>query len=86
LNTGKQPIVVENASASCGCNIPEKPEKPINPGETGKLKVQYNAATVGPFKKDIFIKLAGIEQPKTVQIVGEVLANDNSDAKKSANK
>jgi archaellum component FlaG (FlaF/FlaG flagellin family) len=86
-NTGDKPIVVENASASCGCTVPEKPEKPINPGATGKLKVQYNAATVGPFKKDIFIKLAGIEQPKTVQIVGEVVAaEDNSSAKKTDNK
>ncbi len=73
-NNSDKPIVVENASASCGCTVPEKPEKPISPGESGKLKVQYNAATVGPFKKDIFIKLAGVEQPKTVQIVGEVLA------------
>ena len=54
INNGKQPLVVENASASCGCTVPEKPEKPINPGETGKLKVQYNAATVGPFKKRYF--------------------------------
>ena len=84
-NNSDKPIVVENASASCGCTVPEKPEKPINPGDVGKLKVQYNAATVGPFKKDIFIKLAGIEQPKTVQIVGEVMANDNSQSKKSAN-
>ena len=48
--------------------------------------MQYNAATVGPFKKDIFIKIAGIEQPKTVQIVGEVMANENSDTKKAGNK
>jgi hypothetical protein len=85
-NTGDKPIVVENASASCGCTVPEKPEKPIAPGATGKLKVQYNAATVGPFKKDVFIKLAGIEQPKTVQIVGEVVAEDNSAAKKAGKK
>lgn len=85
-NTGDKPIVVENASASCGCTVPEKPEKPIAPGATGKLKVQYNAATIGPFKKDVFIKLAGIEQPKTVQIVGEVVAEDNSSAKKAGNK
>jgi len=39
-NTSDKPIVVENASASCGCTVPEKPEKPINPGATGKLKVQ----------------------------------------------
>ncbi len=80
-NTSDKPIVVENASASCGCTVPEKPEKPINPGATGKVKVQYNAATVGPFKKDVIIKLAGIDQPKTVQIVGEVLANDKSGKK-----
>jgi hypothetical protein len=86
-NTGDKPIVVENASASCGCTIPEKPEKPIAPGATGKLKVQYSAAAMGPFKKDVFIKLAGIEQPKTVQIVGEVVAaEDNSSAKKAGNK
>ena len=85
-NTGDKPLVVENASASCGCTVPEKPEKPIAPGETGKLKVQYNAAAIGPFKKDVFIKLAGIEQPKTVQIVGEVVAADNSAAKKAGNK
>ena len=56
-------------------------KKPINPGATGKVKVQYNAATVGPFKKDVIIKLAGVDQPKTVQIVGEVLANDKSGKK-----
>ncbi len=85
-NTSDKPVVVENASASCGCTVPEKPEKPINPGATGKLKVQYNAATIGPFKKDVFIKLAGVEQPKTVQIVGEVVAADNAAAKKAGKK
>lgn len=85
-NISDKPIVVENASASCGCTIPEKPEKPINPGGTGKIKVQFNAAAVAPFTKDIFIKLAGVEQPKTVQITGEVVANDNSTSKKAGNK
>jgi hypothetical protein len=85
-NNGDKPIVVENASASCGCTVPEKPEKPIAPGATGKLKVQYNAANIGPFTKDVFIKLAGVEQQKTVQIVGEVVAADNSAAKKANKK
>lgn len=85
-NISDKPIVVENASASCGCTVPEKPEKPINPGATGKIKVQFNAAAVAPFTKDIFIKLAGIDQPKTVQITGEVVANDNSTSKKTGNK
>ena len=64
-NISDKPLVVENASASCGCTVPEKPEKPINPGATAKIKVQYNAAAVQPFTKDVYIKLAGIEQPKS---------------------
>ena len=28
-NISDKPVVVENASASCGCTVPEKPEKPI---------------------------------------------------------
>ena len=54
--------------------VPEKPEKPISPGATAKIKVQYNAAAVQPFNKDVYIKLAGIEQPKTLHISGEVIA------------
>jgi hypothetical protein len=83
-NISDKPVVVENASASCGCTVPEKPEKPIAPGETGKIKVQFNAAAVAPFTKDIYIKLAGVDQQKTVHITGEVVAaTDNSAAKKT---
>ena len=74
-NISDKPLVVENASASCGCTVPERPEKPIMPGETGKLKVQFNAAAVGPISKDVYVKFAGIEQTKTLKITGEVLAD-----------
>ncbi len=43
-NTGTNPLVIFDAHASCGCTIPEKPEKPILPGETGFLKVVFNSA------------------------------------------
>src|SRR5689334_9773610 len=65
-NISDKPLVVENASASCGCTVPEKPEKPIGPGETGKIKVQFNAAAAAPFNKDIYIKFAGVDQQKIV--------------------
>ncbi|HRE38005.1 MAG TPA: DUF1573 domain-containing protein [Chitinophagaceae bacterium] len=72
-NISDKPVVVESTNASCGCTTPEKPTEPIMPGESGKIKVQYNAAAVAPFTKDVYIKLVGIDQPKTVQITGEVL-------------
>ena len=50
------------------------------PGQTVPLKVQYNAAAVSPFTKDVYVKFTGIDQPKTVQITGEVLTTDAYDA------
>ena len=82
-NISDKPLVVENASASCGCTIPEKPEKPIAPGATAKIKVQYNAAAAQAFNKDVYIKLAGIDQQKVLHISGEVVAADPAEAKKT---
>lgn len=73
-NIGDKPIVVQSATASCGCTVPEKPVDPIMPGATAKLKVQYNAAAASPFTKDVYVTFAGIDQPKIVQITGEVLS------------
>ena len=42
-NTGDFPLVVTNVSASCGCTVPEKPEEPVQPGETGYIKVKFNS-------------------------------------------
>ena len=42
-NTGNKPLVVNNVSASCGCTVPEKPEKPIMPGEVGFILVKFNS-------------------------------------------
>lgn len=72
-NTSDKPLVVENSWASCGCTTPEKIVDPIMPGATAKLKVDYNAAAAGPINKDVYVKFAGIEQPRTLHIVGEVL-------------
>jgi hypothetical protein len=72
-NKTDKPVVVENTWGSCGCTTPEKPTEPIAPGATAKLKVQYNAAALGAFNKDVYIKLAGVDQNKTVHISGETL-------------
>ena len=73
-NSSPKPLVIESASASCGCTIPEYPKEPIAPGKTAKIKVQYNAAAMGVFTKEVYIKLAGIDERKTLNITGEVVA------------
>ena len=42
-NSGDKPLIVTNAHASCGCTVPEKPEKPVMPGETSFIKVVFNS-------------------------------------------
>lgn len=42
-NVGTTPLIVSNVSASCGCTVPEKPEAPVMPGETGFIKVKFNS-------------------------------------------
>jgi len=55
-NSGKKPLVITAASASCGCTVPEKPEKPILPGETGFIKVVFNSqGKVGHNEKNITV-------------------------------
>ncbi len=42
-NTGSEMLIIKNVSASCGCTIPEKPEAPIAPGQTGKIKATFDS-------------------------------------------
>ncbi len=79
-NISDKPVVVESTSASCGCTTPEKPTEPIMPGETGKIKVQYSGAGSGVITKDVYIKLAGIEQQKIVHITADVVAPEQAPA------
>jgi len=41
-NTGKSPLVIDKATASCGCTVPDWPKKPIGVGETGEIKVRFD--------------------------------------------
>jgi hypothetical protein len=43
MNTGSKPLVIQSATPSCGCTVPEKPEKPIMPGQEGLIKAVFNS-------------------------------------------
>lgn len=55
-NTGNKPLVIENASASCGCTVAEKPEEPILPGEEGIIKAKFTSeGRPGPNNKQVIV-------------------------------
>ncbi|GAB4397775.1 MAG: hypothetical protein OHK0053_14930 [Microscillaceae bacterium] len=41
-NTGKVPLLISNASASCGCTASDWPKEPVLPGKESEIKVEFN--------------------------------------------
>ncbi|MEJ7739980.1 MAG: DUF1573 domain-containing protein [Chitinophagaceae bacterium] len=76
-NIGNQPIVIETATASCGCTTPTWPKTPVVKSKKDKISAGFNAAAPGPFDKVISVKVAGYDQPVELHISGEVLSLDD---------
>ncbi len=77
VNESNQPIVIETATASCGCTTPVYPKAAIAQGKTDKVAAGFNASNAGPFNKTITVKLAGIDLPTVLTITGEVLTPED---------
>ncbi len=65
-------LIVESATAECGCTTPEFPKTPIAKGKTETIKVTYNAENPGQFTKKVTVKFANVAEPVILTIEGEV--------------
>lgn len=53
-NTGEAPLIITNATSSCGCTIPEYPKNvPIQPGEKAELLVKFNGSGMNQVMKTV---------------------------------
>ena len=43
-NNGKSPLIISNASGSCGCTVADFPREPLAPGKSAEVKVQFSSA------------------------------------------
>lgn len=78
-NVGTKPLIISNASASCGCTVPEKPEQPIKPGELGFIKVKFNSEKrVGMAHKTVNVSSNAEPAFPELLLKGEVLAKPDS--------
>ena len=56
-NTGKLPLVIEQAYGSCGCTVPTYDKEPVQPGKKGKLQIQFDSShKVGANTKSVMIQ------------------------------
>lgn len=56
-NTGKEPILLQQVQASCGCTTPSYSKDPVLPGKSGTIKASFSTQGRGgaPFNKTITV-------------------------------
>ncbi len=76
-NTGKSDLIIFDASASCGCTVPEYPQNVnIGPGEKEKLKVRFDTSNKpGKQMKSVTLTTNTNSGKKIIRISGFVLNN-----------
>jgi Protein of unknown function (DUF1573) len=73
-NTGKKPIIIDNASASCGCTVPTYSDKPIGPGEKGVIDVRFDSkGKTGQVSKVVTVRANTLPNINEVTIRANVL-------------
>lgn len=75
-NTGDANLVIVDATADCGCTVPEYPTAPIAPGKKGVIKVTYDPLyRPGGFTKVVTIRSNAKQKKARVKITGTVNPN-----------
>jgi hypothetical protein len=72
-NVGEVPLVIQNASASCGCTVPDYSREPVAVGETGEVQVKFNSANKKGVQNPSIRITANTKSPiTTVKLKGTV--------------
>ena len=64
-NTSKETLKLEGVRAGCGCTTPDfTPNQEFKPGETIKIRINFNSSVLGKFTRftDIFISGGVVKQ------------------------
>lgn len=80
-NVGTSPLIFNRISSSCGCTVPKRPEKPIQPGESGEIEVEYDTKRVGIFMKAVTINSNAKTPNIILRIKGKVLEEEEEKEK-----
>lgn len=54
-NTGNAPLLITNVDKSCGCTASDYPREPIQPGESGEIKITYDSKGHHGFQSKVLI-------------------------------
>jgi hypothetical protein len=74
-NTGKAPLVISSANASCGCTVPEYSKNPVKPGESGFVTVTFDSeGKSGMTSKTITLIANTVPNTKVLTVSADIQA------------
>ncbi len=74
-NSGKAPLVISSASATCGCTVPEYTKTPVQPGESGFINVTFDSeGKSGMTSKTVTLIANTIPNTKVLTISADIQA------------
>jgi hypothetical protein len=72
-NAGTKPMVINSIETTCGCTVPTWERKPIMPGDTATVKIQYDTKRMGYFSKRVFVHSNAANSPLGLTVSGEIV-------------
>ncbi|MEZ4932621.1 MAG: DUF1573 domain-containing protein [Saprospiraceae bacterium] len=84
-NTGKIPLIINDAHSTCGCTVPKWPKDPVAPGAKGNIHVEFNTKSKPNHQeKPVIINANTYPSVTNVYIKGFVRPKERLDASKES--
>ncbi len=71
-NTGEAPLLLQTVRTTCGCTAAAWTETPVEPGQTGSVRIDFEGYQRGHFRKKIRVFFDRQRQPEILWVEGEV--------------
>jgi len=79
VNTGKSPLIINEAKPSCGCTASDYTKSPVMPGGKGYIKATYDPKdSPGRFEKSISVISNADNSPFELKFSGVVIGRDKN--------
>jgi hypothetical protein len=72
-NTGGKPILITGAKGSCGCTDIIYSKKPVLPGKSAEILVNFDAETAGVFNKTVTLTMNIENSSQVLRLKGTVI-------------
>ncbi|MFM6975768.1 MAG: DUF1573 domain-containing protein [Sphingobacteriaceae bacterium] len=77
-NTGKTPLIITSAAATCGCTVPEYPREAVEPGQKGHIHVVFNSTgKSGMQNKVVTLTANTYTGTQELHLIGDVKPKNN---------